>query len=142
MSLSFQVAIDCHDPEALSQFWCRALGYVQEPPPAGYSSWDEFADAVGIPAAERNDFAAAIDPDRNGPRLFFHRVPEGKLVKNRVHLDVNAGAGIAPDQRRAAVDRHVALCVAEGASVLREVEDELGRFVVMADPEGNEFCLQ
>jgi hypothetical protein len=69
-----------------------------------------------------------------GRRLLFQRVPEAKTVKNRLHLDVHAGDG----QRAAEVERLTGL----GASVLREVKEQGGEWVVMADPEGNEFCVQ
>ncbi|CAM5480852.1 Glyoxalase-like domain-containing protein OS=Streptomyces tendae OX=1932 GN=GUR47_17675 PE=4 SV=1 [Streptomyces tendae] len=68
-----------------------------------------------------------------GRRLLFQRVPEAKTVKNRVHLDVHA-----PDGRR---EEEVARLEALGASVQRQVKEPGGEWVVMADPEGNEFCV-
>lgn len=65
-----------------------------------------------------------------GPRVFFQRVPEAKTAKNRVHLDVDAGLE--------AVDRLVAL----GATKVQEFKDAKGHWVVLLDPEGNEFCVQ
>jgi glyoxalase superfamily protein len=144
MAIPFQVTFDCADPEALALFWAAALDYQQEPPPPGHDSWRSWAESVQLPEEQWNDFRAIVDPDGAGPRLFFQRVPEGKMAKNRVHLDVNVGGGRAtPEPERAArvaeaVDRLVDL----GAGKLREVRDESGHFVVMRDPEGNEFCLQ
>lgn len=69
-----------------------------------------------------------------GRRLLFQRVPEPKTVKNRLHLDLHAGA----ERREAEVARLEGL----GASVLRQVKEPGGEWVVMTDPEGNEFCVQ
>ena len=123
--------MDAADPAKLAVFWAEALGYVVQPPPPGFDSWDAFAEANGIPPERRNDYSAIIDPDGAGPRFFFQRVPEGKAAKNRVHLDVHAGLD--------AVDRLVAL----GATKVEEFDrGPMGRWVVMLDPEGNEFCVQ
>ena len=84
------------------------------------------------------------DPDGRGPRIFFQRVPEPKQVKNRVHLDVNAGGprGTPDDERRTGVDAAVDKAVSVGATKVRLVEERGERHYVMQDPEGNEFCLQ
>jgi hypothetical protein len=144
MSKSFQVTFDAADPAVLAVFWARALGYVVEPPPKGFSSWDDFADEQGIPPENRNDLAAVIDPMGQGPRLLFQKVPEEKTAKNRVHLDVNAGGGPTnePGERHQRVEEHVADLVKAGA-IRRETFDRRNEFwVVMQDPEGNEFCVQ
>lgn len=144
MSKSFQVTFDAADPTVLAAFWARALGYVLEPPPKGFSSWDDFADEQGIPPENRNDLAAVIDPMGQGPRLLFQKVPEEKTAKNRVHLDVNAGGGPTnePGERHQRVEEHVADLVKAGATKL-ETFDRRGEFwIVMRDPEGNEFCVQ
>jgi glyoxalase superfamily protein len=143
MALGIQVVIDCADPTRLAKFWTFALGYVEEPPPEGFSSWEEFLVARKIPESAWNDAGSAVDPDGKGPRIFFQRVPEKKVVKNRVHLDVNAGGprGTPPAERRPRVDAAVERLTAAGATVLR-VADENEYWVVMQDPEGNEFCVQ
>ncbi|HVF05106.1 MAG TPA: VOC family protein [Frankiaceae bacterium] len=129
-----QVTFDCADPPRLAAFWASALGYVVQPPPEGYGSWPEFLREIGVPESEWDSRSACVDPEGKGPRLFFQRVPEPKAAKNRVHLDVNAG--------RERVDAEVERLTGEGAIVIRE-HAELGeRWVVMADPEGNEFCVQ
>lgn len=137
-----QVAIDCANPPELARFWCLALNYTEQPPPPGYDSWDAFADEAGIPAAERFKYGAAIDPAGRGPRLFFRWVPEGKVVKNRLHLDVNAGAGLDGDERKAAVREHAERLVAAGATLVAEHDEAMSWWIVLTDPEGNEFCLQ
>ena len=86
MSLTVQVTFDCADPAALSQFWNEVLGYQLDSPPPPYESWEEALDAWDIPEENRNDASASVDPDGNGPRLWFQKVPEGKAAKNRVHL--------------------------------------------------------
>ena len=82
-----------------------------------------------------------LDPAGVGPRLLFHRVPEAKTVKNRLHLDVFVSPrDIDLEGRWAAVDAEVARFIEMGAeSINRSPEDEV--FVVMRDPEGNEFCV-
>jgi hypothetical protein len=131
MAIGIQVTMDAADPAKLAEFWAQALGYVVQPPPAGFETWEAFAEANNIPQERRNDYSAIIDPDGVGPRFFFQRVPEGKTAKNRVHLDVNAGLE--------AVDRLVAL----GATKVEEFDQgRMGHWVTMLDPEGNEFCVQ
>ena len=89
MYTKIQVVFDAADPEKLAEFWGLALGYVAEPPPEGFGTWEEFARSAGIAEAEFGDQASRIDPAGEGPRLYFQRVPEGKTAKNRVHLDVH-----------------------------------------------------
>lgn len=135
MATTFQITIDCADARRMTEFWSVALGYVEEPPPAGYLSWEDFlrANDVSIPPA--GSIGAIVDPDGVGPRILFLRVPERKSVKNRVHLDVRAGS--AEDDKTA----KVAELVAAGAATIRRVEENGQWWMVMADPEGNEFCV-
>ncbi len=144
MSRTIQVTFDCADPHALAGFWVEALGYRYDSPPPGFATWDEALDALGVPPERRNDVSAVIDPDGEGPRLFFQKVPEGKSAKNRVHVDVRAAPGLQGDDRMAALEAECARLVALGASRLRRDEPApplSAGFIVMADPEGNEFCL-
>jgi hypothetical protein len=134
MATGVQVTFDCADPGRLAEFWAVALGYVVQPPPEGYDSWPAFLTAIGVPESEWDSRSACVDPDGRGPRLFFQRVPEGKTAKNRVHLDVNVG--------RDRVAGEVSRLVAAGATRVREHDDGGEYWVVMTDPEGNEFCLQ
>ena len=144
MGTSIQVVIDCSDPAELARFWATALHYVVQPPPEGFDSWEAALRAWGVPETDWNKASAVVDPDGAGPRLFFQRVPEPKSVKNRVHLDINASGpdGTPPDERRALVDDEVARLRSAGATIAREVEERGERWVVMQDPEGNEFCVQ
>jgi len=140
-----QVTFDCADPGALAEFWCEVLGYQVQPPPAGYDSWDKALHAWGVPPEEHDSRSAALPPGgESGPRLFFQRVPEGKTAKNRLHLDVRAAPGSAGGERMAALDAEATRLVDLGATRVRRVDPD-GRmetgFVVMQDPEGNEFCL-
>ncbi|QNK81956.1 VOC family protein [Nakamurella sp. PAMC28650] len=141
----FQVTFDCADPAELAGFWCEVLGYQVQPPPAGFDSWDAALDAWGVPPEQHNSGSAANPPDgRSGPRLFFQRVPEGKDAKNRLHLDVRAAPGTVGDERMAALEVEATRLVGLRATRVRRVDPD-GRmetgFVVMQDPEGNEFCL-
>jgi hypothetical protein len=139
MSIGFQVTFDAADPAALARFWAVALDYVEQPPPAGWASWDVWAEGMGIPAEHRNDMAAVVDPDGQRPRLLFQKVPEGKTAKNRVHLDVNVSG---PHHDRALVDAHAQRLAEAGGRVVAEREQRGEFWVVMTDPEGNEFCVQ
>lgn len=137
-----QVTFDCADPWALSVFWNDVLGYVHPDPPPGFEDWDAF-DAA-LPEQQRNSASASVDPEGNGPRLFFQRVPEGKESKNRVHLDVRAAPGLEGDERMAALEAEAARLESLGATRVDRHEPNppmsMG-WVVMQDPEGNEFCL-
>ncbi|MFF8607685.1 VOC family protein [Streptomyces sp. NPDC015346] len=147
--LHWKLVIDCTDPHAQAAFWARALGYVEE----DHSALVEHLLGLGAAPPEETlrvcdrlawrDLAAVRHPDDPfeeqsgmglGRRLLFQRVPEKKTVKNRLHIDVHA----APGTREAEVARLEAL----GASVLRRVAEQGGEWVVMTDPEGNEFCVQ
>ena len=145
MAIEFQVVIDCADPAALSRFWASALRYKLQDPPAGSASWPEWLAAHGIPGERWNDASAVVDPEGNGPRIYFQRVPEGKTVKNRVHLDLNAGGGSGADaaERRRQVDAEAQRLVGYGASLVGAKESEFGEYwAAMRDPEGNEFDVQ
>ena len=136
-----QVTFDCAEPERLARFWCDVLGYVVPPPPEGFATWDDF-DAT-LPAESRGSTFACGDPTGKGPRLFFQRVPEGKVVKNRLHLDVRVGTGLVGDERLTALENECARLVGLGATRLRllPADDENESCIVMQDIEGNEFCL-
>jgi hypothetical protein len=144
MAIPIQVTFDCADPARLASFWAEALGYKLQDPPEGYASWPDFLTAIGVPEADWNKASAIVDPDGDRPRIYFQRVPESKVVKNRVHLDVNVGGGPGTpiDERRARVDSAVERLCDIGATKLRPYEEHGEYWVVMQDPEGNEFCLQ
>ena len=108
------VTVDCSDAERLARFWAAALG------------WDVAPNASA-------EFAAVGGPRRppDSPSLVFVRVPEAKTAKNRWHLDLEA------DDPEAAVTRLVSL----GASVVRRVSEDGASWIVLTDPETNEFCV-
>ena len=144
MAREVQITFDCADPAGLAAFWAEALGYQLQAPPGGFQSWEQALEAMGVPAESRNDASALVDPEGSRPRLFFQRVPEGKQAKNRVHLDVRAAPGIEGEARMAALEVEAERLVSHGATRLRRHEPDppLGTgHIVMADPEGNEFCL-
>lgn len=144
MAREIQVTFDCADPASLAGFWAEALGFQVQQPPDGFDSWDAALEAFGVPPERRNDASAIIDPDGSGPRIYFQRVPEGKTAKNRVHLDVRAAVGLSGDERMAALETECTRLVGHGAVRLTRVEPapplDSGH-IVLADPEGNEFCL-
>ena len=149
MPVRFQLVIDCADPEPLARFWAAALGYVLEPPPDRFASWDDWRRAIGLPDSERGlGTDSIIDPGGAGPRIWFHRVPDGKVVKNRLHLDVHASGGCSAVDlgvplatRRERVDAEARRLAGLGATITGALEaDGLDHYAVgMRDPEGNEF---
>ena len=148
----FQVTFDAADPWELSKFWAAALDYVNPGPPGRelaegedpFEAWVEFLTGAGVPDSEHHSASAAEDPSGAGPRLFFQRVPEAKTAKNRVHLDVRAAPGLQGDERMAALEARAEELTTLGATRVSRHEPappmSLG-FLVMTDPEGNEFCL-
>ena len=116
-----EVAIDCADPDGLARFWCAVLGYeVQEA--------DDGLVSIGSPAVPEGKDRPGPGP----PALTFARVPEGKTVKNRLHLDVNPTDREQDDEVRRLLDLGARRAdVGQGGA----------SWVVLADPEGNEFCV-
>ncbi|WP_436795256.1 VOC family protein [Actinospongicola halichondriae] len=132
MAHTFQVTVDAADPRGLGAFWCEVLGYVEQPPPPGFDTWEDALDAFGIDRSDPNRAFAIVDPEGVGPRVFFLKVPEGKTAKNRFHLDVHLGDG-----RGAKAAELEAL----GATIVGHFDEPEGSWIAMLDPEGNEFCL-
>jgi len=146
MPVSYQLVIDCAQPDVLAHFWAEALQYVVAPPPDGFDSWDDFYRSIGVPDDELGIGDDRIeDPHGEGPRIWFQVVPERKSIKNRLHIDVNAsgGRGTSLDTRRERVEAEADRLVALGATRLRTLFDEgMDHYAVaMLDPEGNEFDI-
>lgn len=143
MARQWQLTMYVHDAARQTAFWSEVLGYVEQPPPEGFDSWAEALEAAGYPEDRLEDGGAIVDPDSTGPRIFFHKVPESKPQQmNRLHLDVpvsdtELGSEEREAQQRAERDRLVEL----GATEVGPVEDLGHSWIVMRDPEGNEFCL-
>ncbi|MFP3988590.1 VOC family protein [Streptomyces sp. E11-3] len=148
MILQWKLVIDSTDPHAQADFWAAALGYEVE----DNSPQIEQLLGLGVVQPEITvqhhgrhawrDAAAVRHPEEPfdkhsgaglGRRLLFNRVPEAKSGKNRLHIDLHVGA----ERRESEVLRLQGL----GARMVREVKDPGGEWVVMADPEGNEFCV-
>ncbi len=143
MTTRFQVTFDSAAPDKLATFWAAALGYIVQPPPEGYADWPTFFQAQGIDV-NIGDASAIVDPSGVGPRVFFQKVPEPKMAKNRMHLDLHVSdtRRVGQQEGRRRVNAEVQRLVGLGATQLR-VADERGEYwTVMADPEGNEFCIQ
>lgn len=144
MATPWTLTFDCADPSRMASFWKVALGYVEAPPPEGFDTWEQWLTHFKVPDEEWDDGAALTDPDGVGPNISFLKVPEAKVAKNRLHIDVQvAGGRHQPwDLREGRIRDTVERLVTAGGSVLTEHEFE-GRLdhVVMADPEGNEFCV-
>ena len=113
MTIIHGIVVDCSDPVRLGEYWREVLGW-------GYR--------------RHSDGWVSLENPDGGPHLSFDRVPEGKVVKNRVHLDIRP-AGRTRAEERARLE-------SLGATVLRLVDDNPDDVhEIMADPEGNEFCL-
>lgn len=148
MALNWKLVIDSGDAPALADFWAAALEYEVEDPSeliasllaAGHLGEDVVAEHRG--GRIFRGYAAIRHPDDpydkasgvgKGRRLLFQDVPEGKSVKNRLHIDIHSEAG----GLGALVERLESL----GATRVREVDQgPAGHWWVMRDPEGNEFC--
>ncbi len=150
MPARFQLVVDCTDPEPLARFWAAALGYVLEPPPDGFASWDDWRRDLGLPDSELGIGAdSIIDPRGEGPRIWFRVEPDPKIVKNRLHLDVHVTGGRGPGQNRSVplavrtrqVDAEARRLADLGATITGALSaDGLDHYAVgMKDPEGNEF---
>ncbi|MEV4330419.1 VOC family protein [Streptomyces sp. NPDC049597] len=149
MTLHWKLVVDAADPHTQADFWAEALGYLVED---NSRIVEQVLAHGGVPVEATveshgrrawRDLAAVRHPDDPydentggglGRRILFQRVPEAKTGKNRLHIDVHA----APGGRDAETERLLRL----GATVVRHVKEAGGEWVVMADPEGNEFCVQ
>jgi hypothetical protein len=126
------LTLDCANAKRLAEFWKLALGYEDEPPPPPFRTRAEWAASFGPPEEDEGDGAWLQDPSGVGPRLSLLEVPEPKVAKNRLHMDLRVPGGWA------GVRAKVAELEKAGGTVLYEYPDH---HVTMADPEGNEFCV-
>ncbi|MFD5815926.1 VOC family protein [Streptomyces sp. NPDC127038] len=148
MEMTWMLTVDCADPRRMVAFWCEALGYVPEPPPGGHATWREYWADMGVPDEELPEGAgdipeSIVDPAGHGPRMWFQKVPEAKVTKNRIHFDLKVGGGrdVPLEIRTQRVTATVERLVAAGARVGRITDrPEMAHYAVMLeDPEGNEF---
>lgn len=148
MAVHFKICVDCTDPHRLAAFWAEAMGYVVEDHSAliamlleqGVVGEDDVVEVEGRKAwktaAAVRDPDAPVNPQNGvgqGMRLLFQAVPEKKTIKNRLHLDLHYG----PDDYEAQADRLEGL----GATRLGAYDEDGAKWIVMTDPEGNEFCV-
>lgn len=138
-----QVTFDAKNPRRLADFWAFLLHYRRDDPPEGFTTWEEFADFHGIPEDERENQDSIVPIDGNGPRLYFQKVPEPKTAKNRVHLDVPVAPTMTGEPFMSVLEARADELESYGATRLKRFEPSgINRgWIVMADPEGNEFCL-
>jgi hypothetical protein len=142
----WQLTIDANDPARLARFWVRALGYQPVPPVPPETTWWQHYRARLDGEAAFDD--RIFDPEGLRPPIWFQEVPEEKAGKNRVHLDLyptGRDNALPQELRVQIVDAKVAELVALGATVERCRHDDgpegASYYVVMHDPEGNEFCV-
>jgi hypothetical protein len=140
MARDFQVTIDSSAPHALADWWAEALGweveaqdeaFIKRMVAAGHATEADTTRHRG--ALVWRVGAAIVSPDPGRPRVLFQEVPEPKGGKNRMHLDVRVGL----EQQEAEVQRLLGM----GATELWRGAQGPSRWVTMADPEGNEFCV-
>ncbi len=144
MGAVWTMTFDCADARSQADFWKLALDYVDARPPAGWSSWEEWAGHFGIPEDEWDDGAYIEDPDGVRPRISFLKVPEGKTAKNRLHIDIQAAGGRHQPQelREARIGEVTQRLLAAGASIAhKDCPAGVLDHYVLQDPEGNEFCV-
>ena len=147
MTTSFTLTIDCADADRMMQFWTTALGYKPKDPPEGFDDWCSYFRSIGVPEEELRGECTAylVDPEGVAPQIFLQEVPEPKVVKNRIHLDLRVGGGLEVPValRKQRVEAEADRLIRAGATRLRTSDGEVADryFVVMQDPEGNEFCL-
>ncbi|GGY84668.1 VOC family protein [Streptomyces nitrosporeus] len=139
MAARIDLTLDSTDTQSLAAFWKTALGYVDEPPPAPFRTREEWSAQFELPEGDSVDDGAWLcDPDGAGPRLCILKVPEPKTAKNRLHIDVRVPGHGSPDERWARIEAESERLVRAGGATL---EKFVGHHVLMADPEGNEFCV-
>ena len=128
MAKLFQVAIDCEDPAGLAAFWIEALEYRLQDPHEGLG----------------NSSSMIVDPEGQGPQLYFQRVPEPKAGKTRVHLDINLSGrqDLASEEHKVLTNAIADRIVGLGATKVEEMGRSDNYWIVLRDPEGNEFCVQ
>jgi hypothetical protein len=134
------VVVDCSSPHELADWWAEVLGWTAEPSDEafirrmveqGYAREEDTTTHRGMLVWREG--AAITSPDPGRPRVLFQLVPEGKTVKNRLHLDLRFGEAQHEEQ--------VARLTGMGARELHRGRQGPHSWVTMADPEGNEFCV-
>ncbi|MET7996339.1 VOC family protein [Amycolatopsis sp. NPDC005232] len=140
MAYDFQVTVDSAEPHTQADWWAETLGWAVEPSDEafiremiakGYASEDETTVHRGVLVWRSG---AAISHPETSRRVLFQEVPEGKTVKNRLHFDVRVGG---PEY----MEEEFAKLQARGATFLHRGSQGPNRWITLADPEGNEFCI-
>ena len=140
------LAFDAMAPSELARFWAHALDYQPVPPTEPEATWQaHYRSRLGAEAAFDDRL---FDPAGLRPPIWLQEVPETKAGKNRLHLDLyptGRDNALPPEQRIEIVEAKVAELAGLGASVERRTRDDDPQdpvyYVVMHDPEGNEFCV-
>ena len=144
MTTPWTLTFDCTDVPTMRGFWRLALGYVEPTPPEGWTTWEDWLRDMEVPEEEWGDGGGLDDPGGVLPDISFLKVPEGKTAKNRLHIDLQVSGGRHLDAgiRRQRIEGKVEDLIAAGGTVLdRQLQAGVLDHVVMADPEGNEFCV-
>jgi hypothetical protein len=138
MQRKIDLTWDCADAQVMAAFWKLALCYVDAPAPNPFKSRDEWLASFDVPEEEWHMGAWLCDPTGIGPSLSILTVPEAKVAKNRLHFDIRVTCDGDVNEQWRQLTVQVNEFVEAGGRVLQQF---LNHHVVMADPEGNEFCV-
>ncbi len=142
MAYEFQVVVDAADPHTLADWWAETLGWQVEPSDEdfirrmiaqGHASEADTTVHHGVLVWREGQAIRHPGGLERAPRVLFQPVPEGKTVKNRMHLDVRTGGGDVAEV--------VAALTARGAKFQHDGRQGPHTWTTMTDPEGNEFCV-
>jgi hypothetical protein len=137
MAPKIHLTLDCAQPTKLAEFWKFALGYADQPPPSPFTSREEWLATFDLPDDDADDGAWLHDPTGIGPNLSLQQVSEPKTVKNRLHMDIDIAGPV--ENREALLTTEATRLANAGATMVRPYD---GHHIVLADPEGNEFCIR
>ena len=141
MALAMQVTFDAADPAALAGFWKQVLGYIEEPPPEGWSSWEDWAREEGSPRSAgtiRARSSTRTESERGSSSSGSRRARPRRTACTSTCA---RRPGLDPDARRARLMEESERLIELGATKLYELEERGAFWITMQDPEGNEFCL-
>ncbi|MFI6702818.1 VOC family protein [Streptomyces sp. NPDC050509] len=139
MAARIDLTLDCTNARLLAAFWKTALGYVDEPPPTPFATRAEWLASLDLEEdSSAEDGAWLCDPEGIGPRLSILKVPEPRTAKNRLHMDIRLPVHGGAEARWARIRAEAERLVAAGGTIVAEVDEH---HIVMADPEGNVYCV-
>ncbi len=134
MSTPFQITVDCADADRMADFWSQALDYQHLAAPAGFDSWGSFADAYGIERPAPGSIRVIVDPAGAGPTIKFIRAELSPSAVAGFNFELRPGDEEAKEAK-------ITQLRAIGGRLVDRHRSPNGWWAVVADPEGNEFCV-